>query len=383
MFTGIIAEFNPLHLGHESIIKRAKSLPDSEGVTVLLSSNFTQRGSPSVADKFARASMAVRAGADLVIELPFLYACSAGQDFARGAVEILGRLGVSRLVFGMENPEFDAWTLAGILADEPESYREILRLELGRGASFPKAVSIALEGIIPGAGEFMFRPNNMLAVSYMAGIIRGGYDIEAVPFRRVEGVTSREIRADIAGKSHIMPEYSREILAEAEGSGKLSDEGRLWPLLQGLFLRSTAEDLRGIWGIDEGIGGLFLRHWRDSCGLGDFIGRCVCARYTASHIRRRLVYMLLGLRRDDVSEAMKGDAPYARVLAFTEKGRGILRRCRKASHIPVITRLKDAEGETGRFFAETERRASQLYELTLSRPDMSREGHKVLQFPQM
>ena len=381
MLTGITAEFNPLHHGHESIMKSAKSLPDSEGLIVLLSSNFTQRGSPSVVDKFTRSTTAVMAGADVVIELPFLYACSAGQDFARGAVNILGRLGVSRIVFGMENPEFDAGSVADVLANEPESYREILRLELGRGASFPKAVSIALEAVRPGSREFMTRPNNMLAVSYMAGIIRGGYDIEAVPFRRVEGATSREIRADIAGKSHMMPEYSRGILAEAERSGRLSDEGRLWPLLQGLFLRSTAGELEEVYGADEGIGGLFLRHWRDSRGLGDFVGRCVCARYTASHIRRRLVYMLLGLRRDYVRSAMNDDVPYARVLAFTEKGREILRRCRKASHIPVITRLKDAEGDTGRFFAETEYRASQLYELTLSRLDMSRESHKVLQFP--
>ncbi|MBQ3447559.1 MAG: nucleotidyltransferase family protein, partial [Synergistaceae bacterium] len=364
IITGIIAEFNPLHQGHESLLRFAQSLPDSEGVIVILSSNFTQRGSPSVADKFARAYTAVMAGADVVIELPFMCACSAGQDFARGAVNILGRLGcVSRIAFGMENPEFDAETLAGILADEPGAYREILRREIGRGASFPKAVSIALEEIFPGAGDFITRPNNMLAVSYMAGIIRGGYDIEAVPFRRIDGASSRAIRGNLAGNAHMMPGYSREILAEAERSGRLSDEGRLWPLLQGIFIRSGAEDLRGIYGVVEGIEGLFLKHWRKSSGLEDFTGRCVCARYTRSHIRRRLIYILLGLRR---GVCVKGEVPYARVLAFTEKGRGILRMCREVSRIPVITRLKDAEGETGKFFAETEYKASQLYELTLS-----------------
>ncbi|MBQ3345812.1 MAG: nucleotidyltransferase family protein, partial [Synergistaceae bacterium] len=152
MLTGIIAEFNPLHLGHESLMRFAKSLPNSEGVIVILSSNFTQRGSASIVDKFSRASMAVMAGADLVIELPFLYACSAGQDFSRGSVEILGRLGcVSRIAFGMENPEFDAASLADVMAREPKGYREILRREIGRGASFPKAVSIALEEIFAGS----------------------------------------------------------------------------------------------------------------------------------------------------------------------------------------------------------------------------------------
>ena len=127
----------------------AHGLPDSEGVIVILSSNFTQRGSPSVISKFDRAYTACMAGADVVIELPFMYACSAGQDFARGAVNILGRLGcVSHIAFGMENPELDAAAIAGIMANEPESYREILQREIGRGASYPKAVSIALEGIL-------------------------------------------------------------------------------------------------------------------------------------------------------------------------------------------------------------------------------------------
>ena len=365
----------------------ANGLPDSEGVIVILSSNFTQRGEPSFTDKFSRAYTAVRAGADVVIELPFLYACSAGQDFARGAVNIIGRLGcVSRIAFGMENPEFDAGIfreIAGIMANEPESYREILRREIGRGASFAKAVSIALDEFsgVPGAGDFITKPNNSLAVSYMAGIMRGGYDIQAIPFRRREGVKSRAIRENLAGNAHMLPEYSREAADIAGREGRVSDAGKLWPILQGIFIRSEAEDLREIYGVDEGIEGLFLRHWRESSGLDDFIGRCVCARYTRSHIRRRLIYILLGLRRGTVMKAVKGDVPYARVLAFTEKGRGILRMCRKISRIPIITRLKDSEGLTGKYFSETERRASQLYELTLNSPDMTRESHKVLQFP--
>ena len=381
MLTGIIAEFNPLHLGHESLIRFVNGRLDSDGLVLIMSTNFTQRGLPSIVSKFERSFMAVSAGADLVIEIPFLYACSAGSDFARGAVNIAGRIGVSHLAFGMENPEFDSETLAGILANEPETYREILRREIDRGASYPKAVSIALDEILPGSREFITRPNNMLAVSYMVAIKRQGYNMSVIPFRREGVVTSRAIRENFAGNSHMLPEYSRKIIEACEREGRISDAGKLWPILQGIFIRSGAEDLREIYGVDEGIEGLFLKHWRESEGLEDFIGHCVCARYTRSHIRRRIIYILLGLRRGDVIEAMKNEVPYARVLAFTEKGRMILRRLRKSSHIPVITRLKDAEGVAGKFFAETEYRASQLYELTVSKPDMTRESHKVLQFP--
>ena len=88
----------------------------------------------------------------------------------------------------------------------------------------------------------------------------------------------------------------------------------------------------------------------------------------------------MGLRREDVEEAVRGEVPYARVLAFTERGRGILRMLRKVSGIPIITRLKDS-GVKGKYFSETEYRASELYELTMRRPDMTRETQKVLQCP--
>ena len=380
LLTGIIAEFNPLHKGHESLIRFANGLDDSKGVIVILSPNFTQRGSPPVISKFDRAFSAITAGAEIVIELPFFFACSAGNDFAQGAVNIICRLGISRLAFGMENPEFDSTTLADILCDEPENYKNILRRELHNGASYPKAVTIALEEILPGSREFFTKPNNMLAVSYMAAAKRQGYNISAVPLRREGAVTSRSVRENFSGNSHMLPEYSRKIIEACQREGRISDAERLWPLLQGIFIRSNAEDLRKIYEIDEGIEGLFLKRWKESKGLEDFIGRCVCARYTRSHIRRRIVYILLGLKRENVIEAVKGEVPYARVLAFTEKGRMILKSLRKISRIPIITRLKDS-GVSGKFFAETEYRASQLYELTLSKPDMTRELQKVLQFP--
>ena len=357
----------------------AKSLKNSEGVVVLLSSNFTQRGSPSLSDKFTRASMSVMAGADLVIELPFLFACAAGQDFSRGAVNILGRLGfVSHVAFGMEDPEFDADTLAGIMATEPEGYRQALRDELGRGASFPKAHSLALEHVMPGSHDFTAKPNNMLALSYILSIRRQGFSIKTIPIRRTGDFRSSEIRRDIEGNAQMMPGYSREILDMAGREGRLCDEGRMWPLLQFLFMRSTHEELREIYGIDEGIEGLFLKHWRNSAGLDDFIGRCVCARYTRAHIRRRLVYVLLGLRRGNVREALNGGAPYARVLAFNKRGREILRKYSGSSDIPIITRLKDA-GDN--YFSQAERKASGLYEFLVDKPDMTRETHKVLKFP--
>ena len=323
--------------------------------------------------------MALLAGADLVLELPFLFACAAGQDFARGAVNLAAHF-ADRIAFGMETPDFDVSRV--ILAESSLKFSEALKSELGRGASYAKAHALALEAILPGAGAFISQPNNMLALSYMREIVGNNYGLDVLKVKREGDFSSRAIREDLAGAEWMMPEFSREVLAESE----VSDEAKLWPLLQGALLRSRAEDLRKIWGIDEGIEGLFLKHWRDSHGLDDFIGRCVCARYTRSHIRRRLVYILLGLDRWEVLGAVRGGVPYARVLAFNDKGREILKghsatekgnmNLKGYSGIRVITRLADAQGKIEKYFADVEYRVSQLYELTQKNPDFQRETRK-------
>ena len=373
--TAVIAEFNPLHKGHHALLK---SIDDK--CVVILSSNFTQRGSPALIDKFIRADMAVRAGADLVIELPFLFACSAGQDFSRGAVDVIARSGLAdSITFGMEDVNFPFESLADEIKRKPETYNDGLHFEMKKGASYSKAHALALERVMPGAYEFISKPNNMLALSYTLEIKRHNYNLKIIPIKRTGDFRSRLIREDMNANFEMMPDFSREILMNARHNGRVSDESKLWLMIQSMFIRCRREELRKIYGIDEGIEGLFMKHYRDSHGLDDFIGRCVCARYTRSHIRRRLVYMLLGLNRYEVKGAIRGGVPYVRVLAFNERGREILRE--HESKIPVITRLSEARTRTGRFFADTEFKASSLYELLTERPDMNHETQRVLKFP--
>ena len=86
--TGIIAEYNPFHKGHEYQIKKARELTDADYVVVVMSGDFTQRGAPALLDKYTRARMALACGADLVLELPVRYACASAEFFAGGAVSM-------------------------------------------------------------------------------------------------------------------------------------------------------------------------------------------------------------------------------------------------------------------------------------------------------
>ena len=86
---GVIAEFNPLHKGHEYLLQTAKKQCGAEYVIVIMSGSFTQRGEPAIYDKFVRTRWALSCGADLVIEMPTAAACASAKDFARCGVCLL------------------------------------------------------------------------------------------------------------------------------------------------------------------------------------------------------------------------------------------------------------------------------------------------------
>ena len=67
---GIIAEYNPFHLGHRYQIEETRKRTGADFILVVMSGNFVQRGEPAIFEKSQRARMALLCGADLVIELP-------------------------------------------------------------------------------------------------------------------------------------------------------------------------------------------------------------------------------------------------------------------------------------------------------------------------
>ena len=108
---GIIAEYNPFHNGHLYHIARTRELTGAEAVVCVMSGDFVQRGEAAVFSKFARAEAAVRAGADLVLELPLPWSIASAEGYARGAVGLLDATGVVDCIsFGSECGDMAALT---------------------------------------------------------------------------------------------------------------------------------------------------------------------------------------------------------------------------------------------------------------------------------
>ena len=90
---GIIAEYNPFHSGHAYHIEKTREITGCDYVAVCMSGNFVQRGEAACMDKWQRAEMALKCGADAVFELPALFALRTADAFARGGVAVLDGIG--------------------------------------------------------------------------------------------------------------------------------------------------------------------------------------------------------------------------------------------------------------------------------------------------
>ena len=167
---GIICEYNPFHLGHARMLKGLRRQYDAPLVCAM-SGNFVQRGDAAVAHKHARGEMAVRCGADLVLELPTPWAMASAERFAAGGVALLASTGVvSHLAFGSECGDLTALQAAEAALSQPELMPRIRQL-LAQGMAYAPARQQAAEEL--GAPPRMLsRPNDILAIEYLKALRR-------------------------------------------------------------------------------------------------------------------------------------------------------------------------------------------------------------------
>lgn len=351
---GIVTEFNPFHNGHALLLERAREAMGEDTVVVCcMSGDFVQRGEAAVWSKFARAEAAARCGADLVFELPLPWALSSAEGFARGGVGLLASLGVvDCLCFGSERGETEPLERAAEALLSPALAAE-LRRELESGIPFAAARQRALAAVTDEeTARLVETPNNILAVEYIRAIYELGLDLGFMTVRR-EGAehdrpgegsirSASELRSRIAaGKScsGLMPDAALAVFErEAErGRGPVLME-TLEPMLLARLRMLSDEEFGRLPDASEGLGNRLRAAVRDEPTLDGVLAAAKSKRYALSRIRRMTMCACLGVR-----EGMaEGVPPYARLLAASERGRGLLRRAQDKSRIPIITKAAAA-----------------------------------------
>jgi len=357
---GIIAEYNPFHNGHLYHLKVSKKLTKADFVIVVMSGNFTQRGEPAFLDKWKRAKVAVDCGVDLVLELPFAFACNNAEYFAKGAVDILNGLGcVDYLSFGSEMGKLESLkNVAVFLSSETETFKKHLKLFLDKGVSYPKARSEAVFACIGSeASNLLSEPNNILAVEYLKQLLVSGSKIEPFTVKRKgaayhDAILSEKIASASAIRNKwgqtleledikpFLPVESQTVLNEINGHimPKLNDFHKLIVMD---ILHSETAILKNIFACGEGLENRLKKAVRNTGTTEELIDAVISKRYTRTRINRILIQLLMRLDKDTFSQISNEALSYARVLGLNEKGADILRHIKntECANIPVITNI--------------------------------------------
>ena len=86
---GVVVEYNPFHNGHKYQLDKIKETFKDSLIIICTSSSFTQRGNISVLNKWEKTKIALENGADIVVELPYIYSTQSSDIFAEYALKIL------------------------------------------------------------------------------------------------------------------------------------------------------------------------------------------------------------------------------------------------------------------------------------------------------
>ena len=334
---GIICEYNPLHKGHEKQLTLAKSLLGQDSAVVcLMSGNFVQRGYPAIVDKSLRARAAVACGADLVLELPIPACLSSAEGFAARGVEILSRL-CTHLCFGAETAQPEEIMETARVLNSP-AFSPVLREYLQKRLSFPAARQGALEALGASA-DLLTKPNNILGVEYCKAILaqnsaliplpihRPGDYHAAAPHPENPSATALRLRMESAGDwQPFVPEKAREILAQGQLHTRASGEKAM---LYRLRTMTEAEFAALPYG-SEGLWRKLMHAARRESTLEEILTAVKSKRYTRTRLDRMVMCAFLGISLQDLMEK----PPYVRVLAFNDRGRGILKIARETGEFP-------------------------------------------------
>lgn len=335
--TGIICEYNPLHLGHKKQMEQIRRIQGADsGIVCLMSGNFVQRGAPAIVDKSLRAKAAILSGADLVLELPVTVSLSSAEGFAAGGVSILSPF-CDALCFGAEDADKDALLETANALLRPQ-FSDALRLQLDKGLSFPAARQAALDamGI---RGDLVSHPNNILAVEYCKAILRQNSSMEPLPITRSgsyhdtapdpdnPSATALRLLMQTGGTwQNYVPQEAAACFENAVLHTLDAGERAVLYRLRTM----NDKDFETLPYGSEGLWRKLMHSSRAEATLEDILTAVKSKRYTRTRLDRMVMCAFLGITVQDLMEK----PPYVRVLAFNDRGREILRLARETGDFP-------------------------------------------------
>ena len=380
---GIITEYNPFHNGHLYHLFKAKEITGADYVVAVMSGNFLQRGEPAIINKWARTKMALNAGVDLIIELPFVFSTQDANGFAFGAVKLLDSLQIiDYLCFGCETDNLDTLcSISNFLHIEPQKYKELIVYNSKNGYEFPRARSQALceyhrifgiDGLEKIStlelSKLLKYPNNILALEYIKHLLNLKSKIKPIAIKRMgASYHQKNIKGKISSATSIRNEILNNLSPPKTDLFMLNDkikstippsgfpvlEGELregrgpitldsyWQYILAALRRMSLEDISRIHGVTEGLENRIKKASLKSYSIEQLINSIKTRRYTRTKIQRIILHLMMNLSKKDTKIFNRYGPLYARVLGFSKKGKTLLRAIKKSSSMPLIIKLSN------------------------------------------
>lgn len=333
---GVIAEYNPFHNGHLYHLNKVKEMyPDSNLILILIG-NFTQRGDVSVINKWDKTKIALDYGFDLIVELPYLFATSSANYYAKAAIDLLNMLNCNYLVFGSETNDVELFKKLVNITNDNNEYEAKIKAYLDKGYNYPKACSLALKDV---SNCVIDKPNDVLALEYIRSIVNTNSNIIPISIKRTNDYHENEILSDISSATcirkniknkeaikHTLPKKSLELIKDISLNN-------YFDILKHEIIIN--DNLKEILDVDEGIENKLKKEIFSCNSTDELILKIKSKRYSYNKIKRMLLHIICSTKKNYDKKVN-----YIRVLGFSNNGKRILKEVKKNISIPVITKFK-------------------------------------------
>ena len=351
---GIIAEYNPFHSGHAYHIAKTREITGCDYVVVCMSGNFVQRGEAACMDKWKRAEMALKCGADAVFELPALFAVRTADAFARGGVAILDGVGCDYLCFGSETADIGYLKKAAeIRENEPEEVSEMVKKALSEGKSHARALGEATAAYLGMPADALNAPNATLGVEYIRAISRinskmqplavervGSYHAESMEdagFASASAIRTAILEGNIDAAKKGVPENVREYISCANMHAP--DD-----ILLHTLRNMTPEMIAFLPDVNEGLENRVHKCAQTAATMEEMISGIKCKRYTQLRLARLCAHAMLGLTQEMADHHPMPE--YAKIIGMRSDAAPLMAEIGRRAKIDIVSdaaKLRDNE----------------------------------------
>lgn len=338
---GIIAEYNPLHNGHIYQIQEIKKRYPNDTIIIAMSGNFTQRGEPAIINKWSRAQLAIEAGADLVVEIPYHFATQSADYFSYAGITLLEQLKVEKLIFGSESNNLDSITEIAKAELKDDNFDKLVKIYSKFGYNYPTALSLALKDL---TGKIIDTPNDILGITYIKTILKYKYKIKPESIKRINNYNNKELTGKLSSATAIrenidnldkiketipnttLKQLTKETLHKKEDYFK--------------FLKYkiiTEQHLEQYHLVEKDLAVKLKKEILCVSSYEQLIQKVKSKHQTYSKISRALLQILCNYKKEDAQKNQQ--LAYIRLLAFNTKGKEYLNRYKKEITLPIISKI--------------------------------------------